>query len=117
MEGLEVRMGGLEVRMDRMTDDLGEIKGDALERRYRERAFAYFAPLVRRVHVVFGDELVELLAEAVEQGRLSEAEADEVGQADVIVRGRRRHPSRGLRPRDWASPVRHPPPPGPWPGR
>jgi hypothetical protein len=27
--------------------DVGELKGDALERRYRERAYAYFAPLLR----------------------------------------------------------------------
>jgi TolA-binding protein len=86
----EERLGRLEERTDRITDDLGELKGDALERRYRERAFAYFASLVRRTHVVVGDELVDLLAEAVAQGNLSEAEAEEVAQADVIVRGRHR---------------------------
>ncbi len=79
-----------EARLHRLTDEVGVLKGDALERRYRERAFAYFASLVRRPHVVFGDELVDLLTEAIAQGRLSEAEANEVAQADVIVHGRRR---------------------------
>lgn len=73
-----------------MDHDLGELKDDILERRYRERAFAYFSPLVRRAHVVWGDELAALLEEAVEQGLLLQEEADEVALADVLVRGRRR---------------------------
>ncbi|MBI2877643.1 MAG: hypothetical protein HYY20_12255 [Candidatus Tectomicrobia bacterium] len=76
--------------MDQMDHDLGELKDDILERRYRERAFAYFSPLVRRAHVVWGDELAALLEEAVEQGLLLQEEADEVALADVLVRGRRR---------------------------
>lgn len=86
----EERVEKLERRMDQVVQDLGELKGDSLERRYRERAPAYFSPLVRRVHVVFGDELVALLEEAVAQGLLLEEEADEVAQADVVVGGRRR---------------------------
>ncbi len=82
-----------EERLGQMTDEVGELKGDALERRYRERAFAYFAPFVRRTHVTFGDELVGLLEEAAAQGQLTEAEALEVSRADVLVTGQRRSDS------------------------
>ena len=73
-----------------LTDDVGELKGDNLERRYRERAGAYFSRLVRRAHVLSMEELTDLLDAAVARGVLSEAEAEEVTWADLVVRGRRR---------------------------
>ena len=74
----------------RLQDDVGELKGIVLEQRYRNRAFAYFARLVRRMHTVTDDELVALLEEAVARGVLSEDGMDEIGRADVVVRGQRR---------------------------
>ncbi|MBI4494510.1 MAG: hypothetical protein HY690_17155 [Chloroflexi bacterium] len=74
----------------RMQDDLGRLKQDDLERRYRERPFVYLAALVRRAHALSGDELAALLDHAVAQGQLSQADADQVFLADVVVRGRRR---------------------------
>src|SRR6266581_741450 len=74
----------------RLQDDVGELKGIVLELRYRNRAFAYFARLVRRMHTVTDDELVALLEEAVARGVLSEDGMDEIGRADVVVRGQRR---------------------------
>ncbi len=73
-----------------LSDDVGELKGDSLERRYREMAFAYFGRLIRRAHVLMAEELSDLLEEAVGRGVLSEADSDEVTWADLIVRGRRR---------------------------
>ena len=73
-----------------LVDDVGELKGDALENRYRNRVFAYFGRLLRRAHVLSPDELTSLLEEAVDSGALSEAEADEVALVDLVVRGRRR---------------------------
>jgi hypothetical protein len=70
--------------------DVGDLKGDNLERRYYERAPAYFGRLIRRIHVLSPEELSRLLEDAVEQGQLTEAEKDEVILADVVVRGRRR---------------------------
>jgi hypothetical protein len=52
----------------RLQDDVGELKGIVLEQRYRNRAFAYFSRLVRRMHTVTDDELVALLEEAVTRG-------------------------------------------------
>jgi polyhydroxyalkanoate synthesis regulator phasin len=94
---LVVRMDTLTQRMEqlaetqlRMGSDLERLKGSDLERRYRERAHAYFSRLLRRTHVLSGNELSRLLDEAVLQGQLTEEEADDVLQADVVVRGRRR---------------------------
>jgi hypothetical protein len=74
----------------RLQDDVGELKGIVLEQRYRNRAFAYFSRLVRRMHTVTDDELVTLLEEAVARGVLSEDGMDEIARADVVVRGQRR---------------------------
>jgi hypothetical protein len=68
--------------------DVGDLKGDNLERRYRERAPAYFGRLVRQMHVLSAEELAGLLEDAVEQGQLTEAEKDEAILTDVVVRGR-----------------------------
>jgi len=97
VEQLAVRMEELIQRMEQLAEtqlqmgsDLERLKGSDLERRYRERAHAYFSRLLRRTHVLSGDELSRRLDEAVLQGQLTEAEADAVLQADVVVRGRRR---------------------------
>jgi hypothetical protein len=73
----------------RMETDLGQLKGGDLERRYRERGHAYFSRLLRRPHVLSSDELVALVDDAINQGQLAEDEADDLFQADVVVRGRR----------------------------
>jgi hypothetical protein len=73
-----------------LTVDVGELKGDSLERRYRERAPAYFSRLVRRARVVSAEELATLLEGAVTRRVLTEGEAEQVGWADLILRGRRR---------------------------
>ena len=74
----------------RLQDDVGELKGIVLDRRYRNHAFAYFSRLVRRTHALMEDELVALLEEAVARGVLSEDGMDEVARADVVVQGQRR---------------------------
>lgn len=97
VEQLAVRMEELIQRMEQLAEtqlqmgsDLERLKGSDLERRYRERAHASFSRLLRRTHVLSGDALSRRLDEAVLQGQLTEAEADAVLQADVVVRGRRR---------------------------
>jgi hypothetical protein len=77
-------------RLDTLTNDMAEVKGIVLELRYRDRAYAYFAPLIRRTRVLSGDELDALLEGAIAQGQLSETEADELLLADLLLRGRRR---------------------------
>jgi len=74
----------------KMQIDLSDLKGDSIEQKYRERAFAYFNRLVRRAHTLSPDEIVELVNRGVEKGIISEREAEELLWADVIVRGRGR---------------------------
>jgi hypothetical protein len=79
-----------EQRIGTLTNDMAGVKGVILELRYHHRAHAYFAPLIRRTHVLSGEEIETLLEGAVAQGLLSEAEADEILLADLLLRGRRR---------------------------
>jgi DNA-binding transcriptional MerR regulator len=90
MEQFTVRMEQLAATQLRMGSDLEQLKGSDLERRYRERAHAYFSRLLRRTHVLSGDELSRRLDDAVLRGQFTEAEADAVLQADMVVRGRHR---------------------------
>ncbi|RMF88062.1 MAG: hypothetical protein D6736_11385, partial [Nitrospinota bacterium] len=75
----------------RMATDLERLKGSDLERRYREQAHAYFHRLIRRASVLSGERLALLLDEAVSRGELSEEEAEQILQADVVIQGRHRH--------------------------
>ena len=90
MEQLAGRMEQLVEVQLRMGSDVESMKGSDLERHYWERGYVYFSRLVRRAHVLSGDELNALLDTAVTQGQLSEDETDEILQADVVVQGRRR---------------------------
>lgn len=87
---VEDQIAALTRTVDALRDDVGELKGDSLERRYREKAGAYFGPLLRRARVVTDTELNRMLDDAVERGVLSDKESDEVVWADAVVRGRRR---------------------------
>ena len=87
---VEDQIAALTRTVDTLRDDVGELKGDSLERRYREKAGAYFGRLIRRAHVLTDSELNALLDDAVERGELTDDESDEVTWADAVVRGRRR---------------------------
>ncbi len=76
-----------EETLRRMGNDLGKSKGDALERRYRERAPYLFARVLRRPRLVPLEELDDRLAEAVERGVLTEEDLLDVLAADAVVRG------------------------------
>ena len=74
-------------RVDSLSQDVGYLKGITLELRYRDRAPAYFRRLARRLRVLPAHELDTLLDEAVQAGKLAETEADEIMEADIVVRG------------------------------
>ncbi len=69
--------------------EVGTLKGESVERRYREYAHAYFQRILKRIRPVPPLELQELLDEAVAAGRITEDEQEDVLLADVIVVGRR----------------------------
>ena len=89
-QDLQTQVAALIGSVHTLIDDVGELKGDSLERRYRERAVAYFGRLLRRVRVLSLEELSTLLDEAVTRGALSDTEAEAVTWTDLVVQGRRR---------------------------
>ncbi|HBY94166.1 MAG TPA: hypothetical protein DEP84_09425 [Chloroflexi bacterium] len=71
----------MQIRLDRLV-------GDNLERKYRERAFAYFGRLLRRIKVVSVQDIEDEL-----EGRLSDDEIRDLALLDVLLRGNvRQHP-------------------------
>jgi hypothetical protein len=69
--------------------DVGFLKGEMLENRYRTKGYAYFGHMVRP-HVLSSDELISLFEDARERGILSEAEVDQISLANLVVRGKRK---------------------------
>lgn len=85
----EQALGVLVHRVERLTGDVGSLRGWRLESEYRERAGAYLSRLVRRARVVSTNDLAEMLDDAVDAGRLDVEERNDLMLADVVVRGRR----------------------------
>lgn len=88
MEALTGRMDALTAQMSTLTSHVAELRGESLEHRYRRRAYSYFAPMLRRAHVLTDDELASLLEDAIERGTLAREQAHELSWADIVVRGR-----------------------------
>ena len=89
MTALTIQVTALARSVQTLTDDMGDLKGRNLEADYRTKGPAYFGRLIRRPHVLTSDELVTLLEDAREHGVLSDAEVQELYDADLVVRGRR----------------------------
>lgn len=66
---------------------LGKMYGQMMEIRYRQNPYGYFGEIVRRAKWVTGDELDDLLLEALSKGLINEDEQKELMRADLIVRG------------------------------
>ena len=89
MTALTIQVTALARSVQTLTDDVGTLKGRSLEADYRTKGPAYFGRLIRRPHVLTSDELVTLLEDVREHGVLSDAEVQELYDADLVVRGRR----------------------------
>ncbi len=85
----EGALGELAAAQREIAGHVGEMRGDFLERRYRDRAGAYFGRLLRRARLVSADELDALLDEGLAAATLDDDAAHDVRLADLIVRGRR----------------------------
>lgn len=70
--------------------DIGGLKGEAFERKYRENAPSYFGRLVHRPRALSKARVADLLDDAVERGELTEDERESVMRADLVMTGRRR---------------------------
>ena len=75
--------------VQKLTDDVGMLKGKSLEADYRVKGHAYFSRVVRRPHVLTSEELITLVEDARDRGVLSDTDAQEIYDADVVVQGRR----------------------------
>ncbi len=83
IKALTRQVGGL-------TDEVGTLKSDMLEPRYRDRGPAHFGRLARRLRALSTSALADLLDDAVGAGRLDDAEREEVLRTDLVLTGRRR---------------------------
>jgi len=77
-------------RVDSLGQDIGDLKGIGLEFRYQRLAYAYFQRLLRRIYVLSPAELSTLLEDAIDEGKLSYSDMEEIIRADIVVRGQRR---------------------------
>jgi len=87
--GLKQDMAGLKQDVAGLKQDVAGLKGTDLERTCRERAAQYFQAILRRIRVVDHQHLADLLDDAVDAGRITPEEKDQVLQSDVAVMGRR----------------------------
>jgi hypothetical protein len=72
-----------------LTVDVGTLKGKSLEADYRSRGHAYLSRVVRRPHVLTSDELMTIIEDARDRGMLSDIEAQDLYETDLVIRGRR----------------------------
>jgi signal transduction histidine kinase len=79
----------LTATVDFLRSEVGELKGDSLERRYRERAASYFQSVLRRIRVVDHQRLGVLLDDAVDAGRIPPEDRQDLLGTDVVVAGLR----------------------------
>jgi len=81
----EARLSGVEKRLDKLTDKVARLDGRVLELTYREKAGAYFGPLLRRTRVVAPHTLEDVL-----EARLAPDEFRDVLLLDLLLTGRPR---------------------------
>lgn len=95
LEQLTVRMDQLTARMDQLAktthqlvNQMAEVRGDALEIKFRDKAPSYFGRWLRRLRVVSVTDIEELFDPA-----LTDQDMCELLPLDLLVRGRPRLPS------------------------
>src|SRR5688572_25534879 len=92
LEDALVRLAEAQARTEeeiaRLAREVGRLKGLSLEAEYREKAAAYFQPLLARIRLVSREELETLASDAEDRGVLSATEHASLLRADVVLRGR-----------------------------
>jgi hypothetical protein len=92
----ETQVATLTEIVQRISVDVGRLTGDGLEVRYTLRGIPSLTRLVRRPQPLSQAELDTLLEDAETPGLLSEAESQDISQADLVIRGRRRGAGRDV---------------------
>ncbi|MGQ9541415.1 MAG: hypothetical protein ACUVTY_10015, partial [Armatimonadota bacterium] len=88
VDQLTQRMDALVTWANRVTDDLGKLKQWSLEHLYSSRAPAFFGKMVKRAHALTSEELDAMLDDALEAGKITLEERDDLLLTDLVVRGR-----------------------------
>jgi hypothetical protein len=76
--------------IQRVSVDVGRLKGDGLEVRYTLRGVPLVTRIVRHPHPLSLEELDTLLADAETQGLLSAQESEEITLTDLVISGKQR---------------------------
>ncbi len=87
MDQLAAYMSELAAQMARLTGVVGNMRGELLELRYREKAHSYFQGLLRGIQSVPRDRLEHLATDAEQRGTVSMAEHADLADSDVVVSG------------------------------
>lgn len=86
----ETQLETLTEVVQRVSVDVGRLKGDGLEVRYTLRGVPFITRVMRRPHTLSPEELDAVLEEAEAQGLLSAAESEEISRADLVIHGTQR---------------------------
>ncbi|MCS6847061.1 MAG: hypothetical protein RMN52_05025 [Anaerolineae bacterium] len=89
VEEMNKRLYRVEQDVAVLKTDVAALKGDSLERKYRERPFVYFRRILRKPKILTDSELDDLLSAALADGALTEEDIEEISRLDAVVRGRR----------------------------
>lgn len=89
LETLTAQVTALARAVQALVEGVGELKDPSLEAFYRSKGPAYFSRLLRRPHVLTSDELTALIEDGRDSGVLSEIDARQLYDMDLVVRGRR----------------------------
>ncbi|MCX7607910.1 MAG: hypothetical protein N2049_01640 [Anaerolineales bacterium] len=76
----EEKLGVLTKRVDKLSGEVRNLRGDMLEIRYRQRAFGFFGRIVSRVRVVDWQEIWSELEQ-----RLTEPELEDLLSLDILL--------------------------------
>ncbi len=87
---LTEQMATLTDIVQRVSVDVGRLKGDGLEVRYTLRGIPLVTRVLRRPHPLSQAELDALLEEAESRGLLSSTESGEIILADLVIRGKQK---------------------------
>lgn len=87
---LTEQMATLTEVVQRVSVDVGRLKGDGLEVRYTLRSVPSITRAVRRPFSLSPGELDAMLEDAETRGMLSDAESEEIARADLVIRGKQR---------------------------
>ena len=93
---LKTDVAELKGDMTNVKTSVASLKGDNLERAFRERPFVYLSRFALRLRNVDDAAFAILIEDAIEQGRITEAEAEELKLLDAVAKGKSKQDGRTI---------------------